>query len=163
MRRTLLAMVLIFCSTPAFCQTTGTRLITMIRTGWNGDYFALVTAEDSENPDQLMNPAHCPTKDGYVSTSTSPGYSTYYAAALTAYSLGQSAEIIVADTNGSCALGRPMLIGINLGTVPSPVVSGGGGGGGGTTSTCTPPATCCGTPLGGGLCQGECKPNCHPQ
>jgi hypothetical protein len=163
MRRTLLAIVLTLCSAPAFCQTTGHRQITMIRTGWNGDYFAVVTAEDSEHPDQLMNPANCPVKDGYVSTSTSPGYSTYYAAALTAYSLGQSADITVADTLGSCALGRPMLIGINIGTVPSPVVVNGGGGGGGTPKTCTAGTTCCGTPLGGGLCQGDCKPNCHPQ
>jgi hypothetical protein len=158
MRRTLLAVVLILCSTPAFCQTTGHRQITMIRTGWNGDYFAVVTAEDSEQPDQLMNPANCPAKDGYVSTSASPGYSTYYAAALIAYSLGQSADIIVDDTKGSCALGRPMLIGINIGAVPSPVVSGGGGG---QAHACSPGTTCCGEPAGPGLCIGDCKPMCN--
>jgi hypothetical protein len=163
MRPILLAIVLTLWSAPAFCQTAGNRQITMIRTGWNGDYFALVTAEDSEHPDQLMNPANCPEKDGYVSTSTSPGYSTYYAAALTAYSLGQSAEIIVDNTNGHCALGRPMLIGINIGSVPSPVVVTGGGGGGGSTNMCTGNTTCCGTPLGHNLCQGRCAVNCNSE
>src|SRR5262249_3709210 len=88
MRRILLAIVLTIWSVPAFCQTTGHRQITMVRTGWNGDFFAVVTTEDSVHPDQFMNPFNCPVKDGYVSANTSPGYSTYYAAALTAYSLG---------------------------------------------------------------------------
>ena len=107
MRRALLALVLIGCSAPAFSQTMSTATITMIRTGWNVDSFALVTAEP------VLNPANCPTPDGYLSASTHPGYSTYYAAALTAYSLSQPVVVIIHNTQ--CALSRPLLIGINLG------------------------------------------------
>ena len=107
MRRTLLAMILIGCSAPAFSQTSSSGTITMIRTGWNADFFAIVTAEP------IQNPAQCPTPDGYLSTSSHPGYSTYYAAALTAYSLSQ--PIVITTHNSQCAAGRPLLIGINLG------------------------------------------------
>lgn len=140
MRHTLLAVVLMACSAPAFCQTTVHRAITGIRTGWNGDYFAVVTAEF------IQNPANCPTKDGYVSTSTSPGYSTYYAAALTAYSLGQPVDIVISNT--SCALGRPMLIGINLGIAAPASTSG---------KLCSSGQQCCGTLDAQGLCSGTCS------
>jgi hypothetical protein len=153
MRRILFAIVLILFSAPAICQTTGHRQITMLRTGWNGDYFAVVTNEDSLHPDQLMNPANCPVKDGYVSVSTSPGYSTYYAAALTAYSLGQSADITVDNTPGSCALGRPTLIGINIGVAPSPVAPP-------TPKICKAGTRCCGDQVPNG-CLGDCLAQCR--
>jgi hypothetical protein len=150
MRRTLLALALILCSAPAFCQTAEHGQITMIRTGWNGDFFAVVTTEDIEDPSRFMNPANCPVKDGYVSTSTSPGYSTYYAAALTAYSLAQSVDIVVDNT--SCALGRPLLIGIDIGVLPPPPVTGG--------QVCASGLQCCGNVGNNGVCSGTCRGTC---
>jgi hypothetical protein len=107
MRRTLLALILIGCSGPAFSQAGAGGLITTIRTGWNIDSFAIVI------DGMIQNPANCPTADGYVSIHTLPGYSTYYTAALTAYSLREPVAITIDNTR--CAQGRPMLIGINLG------------------------------------------------
>lgn len=148
MRCTLLALALILSSVPAFCQTTEHGQITMIRTGWNGDFFAVVITEDIENPGNFMNPANCPVKDGYVSTSTTPGYSTYYAAALTAYSLAQSVDITV--DNRSCALGRPLLIGINIGVLPP----------GPVTQVCAAGLQCCGNLDSAGVCTGACRSTC---
>ena len=108
MQRTLLALMsLIACTAPALSQTSLNGTITMIRTGWNVDDFAIVTAES------IVNPANCPTADGYLSMHTLPGYSTYYAAALTAYSLNN--PVVITVHNSQCAAGRPMLIGINMG------------------------------------------------
>jgi hypothetical protein len=107
MERILLALTLIGCSAPALSQTMTPGTITMIRTGWNSDSFAIVTAEP------IANPANCPNPDGYVSINTLPGYSTYYAAALTAYALNQPVVITTHDTE--CAATRPKLIGVNLG------------------------------------------------
>ena len=80
--------------------------VTMVRTGWNDDSFAVVTAEP------IKNPAGCPTADGYISHISFPGYSTYYAAALSAYVTQRPVIIAVHDTE--CFAGRPKLIGINL-------------------------------------------------
>jgi hypothetical protein len=109
MRRTLLALMsFIACTAPALSQTMlGSTTITMIRTGWNADYFAIVTA------DQNANPANCVINDGYMSAQTLPGYSTYYAIALTAYSL--SNPIVITVHNSQCVSDRPMIIGINMG------------------------------------------------
>jgi hypothetical protein len=90
----------------AASQTMRTGTITMVRTGWNVDAFAVVTAE------QIANPARCPTADGYLSQKAAPGYSTYYAAALTGYLAAKPAVFTVHDTE--CEFGRPKLIGINL-------------------------------------------------
>ena len=93
-------------STPAFCQTEVTGSMTMLRTGWNADSFAVVTREP------IVNSAHCPEPDGYLSDKSQPGYSTYYAAALTAYIANRPLMITV--DNAKCAGTRPRLIGINL-------------------------------------------------
>jgi hypothetical protein len=90
----------------ATAQTTRAGTITMVRTGWNVDSFAVVTAEP------IVNPARCPTADGYLSMKSAPGYSTYYAAALTGYLAARPAVFTVHDSE--CEMGRPKLIGINL-------------------------------------------------
>jgi len=107
MLRIALVLSLVGYALPAFSQTMSNGTITMIRTGWNDDAFAIVTAEP------IQNPAHCPEPDGYLSMRTLPGYSTYYAAALTAYTLKN--PIVITTHNTECAGTRPKLIGINIG------------------------------------------------
>jgi hypothetical protein len=107
MRSMFTALALVVVATPAWSQTMIPGTITMIRTGWNADSFAVVTAEP------IANPAHCPTPDGYISERSLPGYNTYYAAALTAYAT--NSKVIVTVHNTQCGpAGRPKLIGINL-------------------------------------------------
>lgn len=93
-------------SLPAAAQTTVVGSIKMIRTGWEAEQFAVVTAEP------IKNPAGCPAPDGYLADSSVPGYRTYYAAALAAYSLRQPIMITIHDHE--CDATRPKLIGINL-------------------------------------------------
>jgi hypothetical protein len=106
MRHLFLGVALIGISVPAFAQTTVVGSMTLLRTGWNADSFAIVTREP------IQNPAHCPTADGYLSDGSQPGYSTYYAAALTAYMAGVPLQITIDNTQ--CDATRPKLIGINL-------------------------------------------------
>jgi hypothetical protein len=106
MRIPFIIAALICLSSPAFSQTTAVGSITLIRTGWNFDSFGIVTREP------IQNPANCPTPDGYVSDGTQPGYSTYYAAALTAYMANVPIQIVI--HNSECVATRPKLIGINL-------------------------------------------------
>ena len=87
---------------PANIQTQ----ITMIRTGWDSDQFGIVTVAP------IVNPAHCPTADGYVADSTQPGYHTYYAAALLAYA--ERATVIVVVAEQGCVSSRPKLIGLDI-------------------------------------------------
>jgi hypothetical protein len=87
------------------------RLTTIkeIRTGWNGEQFAIVT-----NEGVIANPAGCPKPDGYATDSSQPGYNTYYAAAVTAFVERAQIVAVVDDTKGSCVALRPKLIGINI-------------------------------------------------
>jgi len=87
-------------------QTTMTGTIVMIRTGWNDDSYAVITAEP------MPNPAGCSRDDGYITHITLPGYNTYYAAALTAYAARRRVMLIVHDSE--CYGPWPKLIGINL-------------------------------------------------
>lgn len=80
--------------------------ITMIRTGWNAEQFGIVTV------DPIVNPANCPTADGYVADSTQPGYHTYYAATLLAFA--ERATVIVVVAEQGCVSDRPKLIGLNI-------------------------------------------------
>lgn len=91
---------------PVGAQTMTNGTISMIRTGWNDDSYAVVTVE------RLPNPARCATPDGYISHKSLPGYSTYYAAALAAYAAHRRVMLVVHNTE--CFAGRPKLIGINL-------------------------------------------------
>jgi hypothetical protein len=99
-------LTLVGFSSAAFCQTMVVGTITLVRTGWNADSFAVVTREP------ILNPAHCPEPDGYLSDSTQPGYNTCYAAALTAYIANHPLTVTIDNTH--CAGTRPKLIGINL-------------------------------------------------
>lgn len=89
-------------ATPTLVQTQ----ITMIRTGWNAEQFGIVTVAP------IVNPAKCPTEDGYVTNHDQPGYHTYYAAALLAYA--ERATVVVVVAGEGCVAGRPKLIGINI-------------------------------------------------
>jgi hypothetical protein len=80
--------------------------ITMIRTGWNLDSFAVVTAEP------IINPAGCATPDGYISDKSLPGYETFYSAALTAFVARRRVIMVVDDTQ--CVHDRPKIVGINV-------------------------------------------------
>lgn len=90
----------------AAAQTSVDATITMVRTGWNSDSFAVVTAEP------ISNPAGCAVADGYISEKSLPGYETFYAAALTAITTRRRSTVVVHD--GECFADRPKLIGINL-------------------------------------------------
>jgi len=87
-------------------QQVSSVSITRIRTGWNADSFAIETNQ------AISNPANCPTSDAYLSDSSQPGYKTYYAATLTAFSLGKPVAVIISDTE--CLAGRPKILGIYL-------------------------------------------------
>jgi hypothetical protein len=78
MRALIFALALVGIASPGFAQTSTGASITGVRTGWNADSFAVTTLET------IVNPAGCPTPDGYISDKSFPGYNTYYAAALTA-------------------------------------------------------------------------------
>jgi hypothetical protein len=93
---------------PAFSEPRQVlTTIKEIRTGWNTEQFAVVTREP-----QMVNPANCPTPDGYISDSSQPGYQTYYAAAITAFV--ERAQVVVVIAEQGCIAGRPKLIGINV-------------------------------------------------
>lgn len=106
--RLILSLIIALSALPvsAHAEDSVNSVISGIRTGWNGDYFAIVTR------DPIKNPANCITPDGYLADSADPGYKTYYAAALTAYSIDSKMTVIIDST--SCSLNRPKLIGINI-------------------------------------------------
>lgn len=107
MRTVFGALTLILAAAPAMAQTmTGAGPITLLRTGWNADSFAVAT----QSP--FVNPAHCPIVDGYISSKPAPGYDTYYRAALLGFD--KNARVQVTVDNAKCVAGRPKLIGINL-------------------------------------------------
>jgi hypothetical protein len=106
MRLIFLALCGVGFTSPAFSQTHVTGLVTIIRTGWQSDAFGVVINEP------MVNPAGCPTPDGYVSEGSQPGYRTFYAAALAAYATKQKVMVVVHNTE--CTGPRPKIIGINL-------------------------------------------------
>lgn len=66
-----------------------------------------------KNDAQYFNPANCPLKDQYAAISSTPGFKTYYAAALTALAAGKSIKLVISDTE--CVPGgRPSIIGIEV-------------------------------------------------
>jgi hypothetical protein len=100
-------MAVILSAAPAVAQTiTGPVNVTMIRTGWNADSFAVVTQQPH------VNPARCPVPDGYIALKPQPGYATYYDAALLAFQM--NARVQMSVDNAGCISGRPKIIGINL-------------------------------------------------
>jgi hypothetical protein len=107
MRVLVVALALVGIASPSLSQTMTPCSISGVRTGWNADSFAVTTVEP------IVNPANCPTPDGYISEKSLPGYNTYYAAALTAF-IASSPSVVVTVHNTQCFSGRPKLIGINL-------------------------------------------------
>ena len=89
-----------------FAAQTGPLQITRIRTGWAADQFAIETNQP------ILNPAGCPTPDGYALTYSDAGYKTHYAATLLAFSMAKPVMVAVSDTE--CVVGRPKIWGINL-------------------------------------------------
>jgi hypothetical protein len=106
-KRILGALALILLAAPAGAQTmSGPGKVTLLRTGWNADSFAIETST------QFINPASCATPDGYISTKPAPGYETYYDTAKLAFQTNTNVVVVVDNT--ACVSGRPKLIGINL-------------------------------------------------
>ena len=104
-----LALLLTSClafTAPLQAQTTVFGSITLVRTGWNAESFAVILSGP------VANPANCATPDGYITEGSQPGYKTYYAAVLTAYATQRPVMAVVHNTE--CWGGRPKLIGVNL-------------------------------------------------
>ena len=110
-RITTLALGLLVAASGSGAQTSQLGSITTVRTGWNAESFAIVTAEP------IANPARCASPDGCISDKSAPGYQTYYSAALTAVSSRLRVVVVVHDTECGLA-GRPKLIGLNLTSTP---------------------------------------------
>lgn len=90
---------------PVFAQTTGgAGTIKMVASGWSSDTFGIATTAP------VVNPAGCAVTDQYQTTSANAGYSTNYAAALTAYSTGSQVQVVVSNT--TCTNTRPTLVGL---------------------------------------------------
>jgi hypothetical protein len=103
------ALALILLAAPAGAAgATATTVgkVTLLRTGWNLDSFAIETTAP------FINPAGCPDHDGYISDKPAPGYETYYDAAKLAFLV--NANVVVVVDNTLCVQGRAKLIGINL-------------------------------------------------
>jgi hypothetical protein len=102
------AALAIAAASAAHAQTsTQTGAITVVRTGWNSDSFGVML-----NVPQI-NPANCQNGNiGYVSEASMPGYRTYYAALLAAYTARTLVAVVVHDRE--CVGPFPKIIGINL-------------------------------------------------
>lgn len=102
------AIALVLTAAPVMAQTATTpATITLLRTGWNADSFAVVTSAPR------VGPLTCNSQPGYVSTKPAPGYDTLYRAALLAFE--KNARVTVTVHNSECAPGGwPKIIGINL-------------------------------------------------
>jgi hypothetical protein len=102
----LLFMVSITASQPCLAvATVEGATITAIRTGWYADQVAVVI----DKP--IPNPSNCPTADGFVLNSSTPGFKTHYAAILTAMALERKVTIVVGD---GCVADRPAFWGIYM-------------------------------------------------
>ena len=108
MRLLLIALALLGLSSSAFSQTpTAEGNITLVRTGWDADSFAVVT----DAP--IINPANCTAPDGYISAINFRGYRTHYDAVLTAFAADLPITVVVHNTQ--CYANRPRIIGIIFG------------------------------------------------
>lgn len=94
-------------SAAAGAQTvTSQAHVTRVSTGWGYDSFSLFLSTP------LPNPAACPLTDSATVSSDSPGYKTYYAAALTAFTNDFPVTVVISNT--SCEGQRPKIIGVSL-------------------------------------------------
>jgi hypothetical protein len=97
---------------PVFAQTTSAPgVITSLEAGWSSDSIGVT------NSASVVNPAGCTAASHYVSTSATPGYNTYYAAILTAYSTGAQVTFVVSNT--VCTYSAPTIIGVNIVSISS--------------------------------------------
>lgn len=101
-----ISLLSLFVETAHAQSSTGPVPISRIRTGWAADQFAIETGQ------AILNPANCPVPNGYHSSSSDPGYKTYYSAALTAFALGKNVTIIVSNTD--CSVSGPRIIGVYI-------------------------------------------------
>lgn len=94
-------------SLDASAQTAvGPTTIKVFTSAWN-DEFAIGTGT------ALPNPANCGLNDmADASATTTAGYKTFLATALTAVSGGQNVTIVVNNT--ACSNNRPMIIGLSI-------------------------------------------------
>jgi hypothetical protein len=108
-----LACVVTACAfQPVFAQTISSAgVITSIQTGWSSDSIGVT------NSATVINPAGCAGASHYVTTSATPGYNTYYAAILTAYSTGAQVTFVVSNTQ--CTYSAPTIIGVNIVSISS--------------------------------------------
>ncbi|KQZ32557.1 hypothetical protein [Duganella sp. Root1480D1] len=103
LKSTLILLILVIGNAQA--QThTGPVPVVRIRTGWSADLFTVDTGQAH------INPANCPSADGYYASSADPGYKTFYAAALLAFSMGKSVSLYI--SNFQCTEQRPRIIGL---------------------------------------------------
>jgi hypothetical protein len=107
MRQLFIVLTVLGLGSPAFAQTAAPGTITMIRTGWATDSFAVVLNQT------VKNPKGCSTPDGYESEASYPGHSTYLQAALAAYTSTRHVSVTVDNTKCSSS-GRPVMMGINI-------------------------------------------------
>nr|WP_063573922.1 hypothetical protein [Luteibacter rhizovicinus] len=107
MKKILFAAMLALVSTAAAAQqSTATAHITQIVTGWGYDSFSVNLGS------AINNPAGCAATDMAAVSTDSPGYKTYYAAALTAFSSDLPVTLVISTT--ACEGVRPRIIGIQL-------------------------------------------------
>lgn len=105
--RSALALFILLFSGTGFAQTAINHVsIKSIVTGWAADGFGLILNAT------VSNPAGCPQADMVSIVSTDPGYKTFYAAALTAWSTNSPVTLIV--YNDQCSWVRPKILGITL-------------------------------------------------
>ncbi|MFC5741148.1 hypothetical protein [Dyella tabacisoli] len=102
------AITAIAMSGSIFAQSSSGQIyVNRMSTGWGTDSFGISTSGNT-----AVNPAGCSNTDLYSIDGTDPGYKTFYAAALTAYTNGTPVEVIISNQN--CRQGRPMILGISL-------------------------------------------------
>jgi hypothetical protein len=105
----LVGLFALWTSTLAFAQTSTPQpvSISVLRTGWANDAFAISTAEG-----MYLNPASCSLPDGYLSTKADPGFTTFLAAAMLAVATHRLVTVTV--SNSACSSERPRIIGIDI-------------------------------------------------
>src|SRR5262245_44828385 len=104
-------MALLGLASQAEAQTSVTGPISLVRTGWFGDSFAVMLTLPAGTP--FPNPNRCSIGDqGAITDFTQPGYNTYYAAALTGFLAKK--QVTVTVHNAQCIQNRPVIVGIDL-------------------------------------------------
>ena len=87
---------------------TGTQpgTINYYSTGWFADQVLVRTTAP------FVNPANCPSLDGYLTNPADPANVAHQAALLGAYLAGKTVVIVV--VNNQCYIGRPQILGVEI-------------------------------------------------